>query len=69
MENSIPTEPIEKTAEMIAQSYLAQHPASWVWNNELTSWVAPVAAPTDGFPYIWDEAVVNWVPYPDYPRE
>ena len=57
------------TAESIASSYNAQHPKSWVWSNEETTWVAPVPAPTDGFPYIWDEEVVNWVPYPDYPRE
>ena len=57
------------TAELIAQAYTAHHPASWVWSNAETTWVPPVAPPTDGFPYIWDEEVVNWVPYPDYPRE
>ena len=60
------------TAEEIAQATQnalnATHPASWVWNDEAASYVAPVAAPTDGYPYLWDEATSNWKPFPDYPR-
>jgi len=61
------------TAEEIAQArenaFNATHPASWTWNEEAVSYVAPVASPTDGYPYLWDEASTTWVPFPDYPRE
>jgi hypothetical protein len=60
------------TAEEILQAkenaHNATHPNSWIWSEESISWVAPVAQPTDGFPYLWDETVSNWVPFPDYPR-
>lgn len=60
------------TAEQIAQAreaaYNSTHPASWVWNEEAVSWIAPIAQPTDGFPYLWDENVNNWIAFPDYPR-
>lgn len=61
------------TAEEIAQArenaYNADHPASWTWNEEAVSWVAPVAPPTDGFPYLWDETTNGWIPFPGYPRD
>jgi hypothetical protein len=60
------------TAEQIAQavedSRNATHPASWVWSEEVGYWVAPIAQPTDGLPYLWDEAAGNWMPFPEYPR-
>jgi hypothetical protein len=60
------------TAEEILQAkqnaFNATHPASWVWNEEAISWVAPVSQPTDGLPYLWDENVGNWIFFPDYPR-
>ena len=60
------------TQEEIAQSrenaLNAEHPPSWTWNEESVSYVALVAIPTDGYPYLWDEATTNWVPFPDYPR-
>jgi hypothetical protein len=58
----------EELAQMREDAYNATHPASWVWSEEATSWVAPVAQPTDGFPYLWDESSGNWIPFPDYPR-
>jgi hypothetical protein len=61
------------TAEEIAQArenaINADRPASWIWDEAATTYVAPVAPPTDGFPYLWDEATTSWVPFPDYPRE
>ena len=61
------------TAEEIAQArenaFNAERPASWTWDEVSTTYVAPVAPPTDGFPYLWDEATTSWVPFPDYPRE
>jgi hypothetical protein len=59
------------TPEQIAiareNAYNALHPVSWVWSEEVASWVAPVAQPTNGLPYLWDEIIGNWVPFPDYP--
>lgn len=35
---------------------------SWTLNEETCLWEAPVAYPTDGGFYSWDEASANWVP-------
>ena len=35
--------------------------ASWVLNEETCLWGAPVAYPTDGQMYQWDEAALAWV--------
>jgi hypothetical protein len=35
--------------------------ASWVLNEETCLWDAPVAMPTDGQRYYWDEATTSWV--------
>lgn len=66
-ENITPPTP-EQIAEARENAYNAQHYASWVWSEEAVSWVAPVNAPTDGLPYLWDENTTSWVPFPDYPR-
>lgn len=34
---------------------------SWVLVEETCQWTAPVAYPTDGKPYYWDEATTSWV--------
>ena len=34
---------------------------SWVLNEDTCRWDAPVARPTDGKEYFWDESLVNWV--------
>jgi hypothetical protein len=34
---------------------------SWVLNEETCLWDAPVAMPTDGQRYSWDEATISWV--------
>ena len=44
--------------------YAAKPYASWVLNNTTWSWEAPVAMPTDGKVYTWDETTVNWVEAP-----
>jgi hypothetical protein len=59
----------EEIAQARENSFNATHPTSWVWNENAISWVAPIEQPTDGFPYLWDETVGNWIPFPDYPRE
>ena len=35
--------------------------ASWTLNDTTCLWAAPVAYPTDGKVYSWDEANINWV--------
>jgi hypothetical protein len=34
---------------------------SWVLNEETCQWDAPVAMPTDGQRYTWDESTTSWV--------
>lgn len=33
---------------------------SWILNNTTWNWDAPTPMPTDGKPYIWDEATTSW---------
>jgi hypothetical protein len=35
--------------------------ASWVLNEDTCLWDAPVAMPTDGGMYQWDESTTSWV--------
>lgn len=58
----------EQVAQALEDARNATHPASWVWSDETSAWVAPIAQPADGLPYLWDEAAGNWMPFPDYPR-
>jgi hypothetical protein len=59
----------EQLAQARKSALAAQHPDSWVWDEDAVCWVAPVAAPADGFPYLWDEAAKSWTPFPNYPRD
>jgi hypothetical protein len=34
--------------------------SSWLLNEDTCIWEAPVAMPTDGEKYIWDEDIKNW---------
>ena len=40
--------------------YAPQPYASWVLNQNTWLWEAPVAMPTDGKSYEWDEATTSW---------
>lgn len=33
---------------------------SWVLNKETVKWEPPIAYPTDGKNYYWDETITNW---------
>jgi hypothetical protein len=33
---------------------------SWIKNEEINEWVAPVDYPLDGNKYIWDETIQDW---------
>ena len=41
--------------------YAPQPYASWVLNNTTWTWEAPVAMPTDGKIYRWDEPTTSWI--------
>ena len=41
----------------------AQPYPSWLLNEQTCRWEPPIAAPTDGEMYTWDEASTNWVKY------
>lgn len=44
--------------------YPAQPYPSWVISAPNWTWEAPVAMPTDGKKYTWDEATTSWVEVP-----
>lgn len=35
--------------------------ASWILNNTTADWEAPLAMPSDGKRYLWNEETVSWV--------
>ena len=41
----------------------ATRPASWVWNEELVSYVAPSNPPDSNRPYMWNESTRQWDAY------
>lgn len=40
--------------------YAPQPFSSWILNNTTWLWEAPVAYPTDGKQYKWNESITNW---------
>jgi len=34
---------------------------SWIYNEEIKQWVAPIEYPTDNKNYTWDEPSTSWV--------
>ena len=40
--------------------YAPQPFPSWILNNTTWLWEAPVAMPTDGKQYKWNESITNW---------
>lgn len=63
----------EELAQALAQArgdaYNATHPESWVWDESVLSWVAPIPVPIAGLPYIWNESTKSWEQVPGYPYE
>ncbi len=50
------------TYDRVKDAFIPPKPfASWVLNEDTCLWDAPVAMPTDGKLYNWDEATTNWV--------
>jgi hypothetical protein len=43
-------------------AFIAPKPfESWLLDGETAQWVAPIAYPTDGLIYAWDEEALDWV--------
>jgi hypothetical protein len=50
------------TYDRVRDAFIPPKPyASWILNEDTCLWDAPVAYPTDGKMYAWDEATTNWV--------
>jgi hypothetical protein len=53
------------TYDRTKDAFIAPKPyASWILNEDTCLWEAPVAMPTDGKLYNWDESTTNWVELP-----
>jgi hypothetical protein len=53
------------TYDSIKDAFIAPQPfESWVLDEETCRWEAPVAYPTEGGPYSWDEDSLSWVELP-----
>ena len=48
--------------DAVRDAFIAPKPyASWVLDEATCWWGAPVAMPSEGGPWAWDEATVSWV--------
>lgn len=49
------------TFDPVRDAFIPPQPhASWILNEETCRWEAPIAYPTDGIVYIWDETTTDW---------
>lgn len=49
------------TYDASRDAFIAPKPfASWILNEDICQWVAPVDYPTDGKSYSWDESTTSW---------
>jgi len=50
------------TYDEVRDAFIPPKPyASWTLNEDTCQWTAPVAMPTDGKMYSWDEATIAWI--------
>ena len=50
------------TYDAVRDAFIAPQPyASWVLDEATCRWVAPVAMPSEGGPWAWDEDTESWV--------
>ena len=50
------------TYDTVLDAFIAPQPyASWVLDEATCLWVAPVARPSEGGPWSWDEDTESWV--------
>jgi hypothetical protein len=53
------------TYDRVRDAFIPPKPfASWLLNEDTCLWDAPVAYPTDGKDYSWNEETTNWVEIP-----
>lgn len=49
------------TYDLALDAFIPLKPfASWLLDENVCQWYAPLAYPTDGFEYAWDETSQNW---------
>ena len=49
------------TFDPTRDAFIAPKPYdSWLLNEETCQWEAPIAYPTDGLMYAWDETITDW---------
>jgi hypothetical protein len=54
------------TYDRTRDAFIPHQPfASWVLDEQTCLWNAPVAMPSDGKTYAWDEATTSWVKVPE----
>lgn len=54
------------TYDSMRDAFIPPKPyASWVLNESTCLWDAPVAMPTDGKRYVWDELNTTWAEVPE----
>ena len=52
---------INYTYDSVRDAFIAPKPyESWLLDEETCQWVPPVAYPTDGVMYQWDETITDW---------
>ena len=52
---------INYTYDSVRDAFIAPKPyESWLLDEETCQWKAPVAYPTDGVMYEWDETITDW---------
>lgn len=54
---------IKAKQENVKAQWIADenNPKSWVFKEDVCSFVPPIDYPTDGKSYIWDEAALSWI--------
>jgi len=50
--------------DFVGVFYAPQPYPSWTLNTSTFLWETPVPMPTEGGPYVWDEATLSWVAAP-----
>jgi len=49
------------TYDSIRNAFIPPSPyPSWLFDEDTCNWVSPVAKPTDGLRYEWDESTLTW---------
>lgn len=49
------------TFDPVRDAFIAPKPYdSWLLNEETCQWESPIAYPTDGLMYAWDETITDW---------